>query len=93
MAQALTSETFLTRVDKLMAASGGSNDSVVARRQQLLSLLIPEQQKVYAEFGFFGEPAGYVHGQQALMEHAGDPELSQIVNDATQTLFKRAKLM
>jgi hypothetical protein len=84
---AMTSDEFLTQIDE---AIKGKN-TLLEKRQALLSVLFPLHMSVMEEYGFTGE-AGYVQAQRSLMDYYSDPFIQEMANHAQSVVFQRAKL-
>ncbi|CCB89964.1 protein C10 [Simkania negevensis] len=90
IADAMTSEEFLQKIDEVM--SNIQEGSMLERRQRLLDVLLPVQMEVMERYGFPGEE-GYVQAQRAMMDFFFDPVVIEAAQRAQDTIFKRAKLM
>ena len=77
-------ETLKEAMDDL--GSGASNDE---KRKELLSVLLPAQMEVMANYGYEGED-GYVEMQVALMEFAQDNQIKHNILAATFSAFETA---
>lgn len=91
IADAMTAEPFLQKVDGVIQ-SLGAEGSMLERRQRLLEVLLPVQIEVMSRYGFEGEE-GYVQAQRAMMDYFYDPIVIEEAQRAQETLFKRAKMM
>jgi hypothetical protein len=87
----MTSDAFLEKLDAAVASLKDPN-SLIEKRQLLLSMLFPLQMSVMEKHGFAGEK-GYVQAQRALMEFHYDPIISGHATRAQTTVFKRIKLL
>ncbi|WP_420421970.1 protein C10 [Simkania sp.] len=90
IADAMTSEEFLQKIDEVMATL--QEGSMLERRQRLLDVLLPVQMEVMERYGFPGEE-GYIQAQRAMMDYFFDPVVIKQAQRAQDTIFKRAKLM
>lgn len=87
----MTSDAFLEKLDAAIANLKDPN-SMMEKRQLLLTILFPMQMAVMTKHGFEGEK-GYVQAQRALMEYHFDPIVSKHATLAQTTVFKRIKLL
>eukprot|EP00294_Goniomonas_avonlea_P003873 CAMPEP_0114547306 /NCGR_PEP_ID=MMETSP0114-20121206/4395_1 /TAXON_ID=31324 /ORGANISM="Goniomonas sp, Strain m" /LENGTH=261 /DNA_ID=CAMNT_0001731855 /DNA_START=1 /DNA_END=786 /DNA_ORIENTATION=- len=84
----MQSAEFLNKVDATVAELP-SDASTTAKRQHLLTILLPLHMEVLGKHGYPGE-AGYVQAQLALMEHMNDQPVIMSVMAATTAVFNRA---
>lgn len=89
IADAMMSEDFLTQVKESIASM--EEDSLLARRQKLLTLLLPLHQTVIEKQGYTGD-MGYVQAQKGLIEHYSDPVIIELSNKAQATVFEACGL-
>lgn len=90
IADAMTSEEFLQKIDEVMSTL--KDGSMIEKRQRLLDVLLPAQMEVMERYGFPGEE-GYIQAQRAMMDYFFDPVVIEEAQRAQDTIFKRAKLM
>lgn len=91
IAAAMTSDAFLQQVDHVMTKVT-VDASMLARRQELLTILFPLHMSVMAKHGFEGEE-GYIQAHRAIMDYYHDPLIMDCATQAQQIVFKRAKLL
>jgi len=87
---AMISESFLKKVDEVMARCDDAA-TMLEKRQALLEVLLLLHMSVMEKHHFIGEK-GYLQAQRALMDYYHIPELMKGANYAQKVLFERAGL-
>ncbi len=91
IAQEMTSETFLTQIDRVII-SLKPEASLIEKRRAVLTILIPLHISVMGRHGFNGE-VGYIQAQRAIMDYYHDPQIAQRAAHAQSVVFRRAQLI
>lgn len=85
IADAMMSDEFLNEVKESIAEM--EENSLIARRQKLITLLLPLHQSVIESHGYEGD-LGYVQAQKGLIDHYSDPVIIELSNKAQATVFE-----
>ncbi len=91
IAEEMTSETFLTQIDRLIN-SVRPEASLIEKRQAVLTILFPLHMAVMERHGFNGE-MGYIQAQRAIMDYYHDSQIAQRAAHAQSVVFRRAQLI
>jgi len=91
IAEEMTSETFLTQIDRVIN-SLIPEASLIEKRQAVLTILFPLHMSVMERHGFNGE-VGYIQAQRAIMDYHHDPQIAQRAAHAQSVVFRRAQLI
>lgn len=91
IADQMTSESFLQKIDGAVA-NLGEGAGLVEKRKALLTELFPLHMSIMEKYGFAGEK-GYIQAQRAFIDHYFDPQILECVNRAQRVVFQRAGLL
>ena len=91
IAEEMTSETFLTQIDRVIN-SLKPEASLIEKRQAVLTVLFPLHMSVMERHGFNGE-VGYIQAQRAIMDYYHDSQIAQTAAHAQSIVFRRAQLI